>query len=368
MNKPPKGCFLIIIIPLAIFGVMIAIWGWNNYTGAKASENWPSTDGVVVSSKVEVDEGKSADQEPRYTAVVMYKYNIKGYEYTADKVSYSLKSSLKQSDANRVIDRYPQGKKVKVYYNPDKHHIAVLEPGMASASYFPIIFGIMVTVFCILVIVVVFRKKPGVSKPSEPSHRQPIAEEPPTDKGMTPSQGKQEKAKQTSPGTILLITVAMFIAGMFLLLYGINQIYGGYKSTKWPTADGRVIESRIGKHIPSATDKVRTPTFYPVVRYEYTARGIRYTCDRIRFSGGTGDKRSKAKKYVDKYPVGKTVVVYYYPDDPKMAVLEPGMVWTAFMVTLGGLVFLFVGVICYRAYRSGRHEKPSHYVTHPKGG
>jgi hypothetical protein len=368
MKKSPRGCLLIIIIPITIFGVMIAIWGWNNYTGAKASENWPSTDGVIVSSKVEVDEGKSADQEPRYTAVVMYKYNVKGYEYTADKVSYSTKTSLNKSDANRVVGRYPLGKKVKVYYNPDKNHIAVLEPGMASASYFPIVFGIMVAFFCILVIVVVFRKKPSISKPSEPSHRQPIAEEPPAVKGTVTSQGKQEKAKQTSPGTILLITVAMFIAGIFLLLYGINQIYGGYKSTKWPTTDGIVIESRIGKNIPSSTDKVRTPTFYPIVRYEYNAQGTKYTCNRIRFSGGTGDKRSKAKKYVDKYPVGKAVIVYYYPDDPKTAVLEPGMVWTAFMASLGGLVFLFVGVICYRAYRSNRDEKRSQYITHLQDG
>jgi hypothetical protein len=53
--------------------------------------------------------------------------------------------------------------------------------------------------------------------------------------------------------------------------------------------------------------------------------------------------KTYAEAIVARYPVGQMVTVYYTPDDPAKAVLEPGLSLKAFFTLSLGLVFLGVG-------------------------
>ena len=44
-------------------------------------------------------------------------------------------------NAGQVVSRYPKGKTVRVYYNPDKFKQAVLVPGNTSLNFVPFIFA-----------------------------------------------------------------------------------------------------------------------------------------------------------------------------------------------------------------------------------
>jgi hypothetical protein len=63
----------------------------------------------------------------------------------------------------------------------------------------------------------------------------------------------------------------------------------------------------------------------PVVIYSYQVNGRPYQADRVRAADDTGRIRvtNDASSTLDRYPVGSNVTVYYDPDDPANAALEP---------------------------------------------
>ena len=59
--KVGKGCLLVILLFIALMAAMAAFDGWSRYKSGKASQNWPSTEGVILASEVKTDLGKSDD-------------------------------------------------------------------------------------------------------------------------------------------------------------------------------------------------------------------------------------------------------------------------------------------------------------------
>ena len=358
--KKPKGCFLIILIFFAFIVLIGLIGAWNNYKNAKASESWPSTNGFVISSKVKTDPGKSDDDEPRYTASITYQYTIDGIEYTGEQISFNAGTFLQKGKADSLVLRYPKGKKVKVYYDPEKLHDAVLERGRSSNTNLPIGIGIFILFVCLILIIRVLRKKkkagvyqhPGtISADSTPSTD--------TDsKGYSSASITPSKTKAKSQKSSIILTIAMLAGGIFLVVWGGNELKGAYKSRSWPSTQGEITSSYIQKQVNRKTNTNRTTTsFSAKVHYRYLVGGTTYSGDRIRFGGTySGGKRSLAKKVADSYPKGKKVTVYYDPENPKEAVLKTGFSWTTFMVFIGGLLFLCVGIACYISYRGERED------------
>ncbi len=161
-------------------------------------------------------------------------------------------------------------------------------------------------------------------------------------------------ARKSSPGKLLLLALAMFAAGIFLMVWGGSEILDAYKSKSWPTTEGTVTSSYVHKRDRPTSDKNKQPTYHPKISYEYTVEGKRYTCEKIRFADNTSGSRDRARRITDEYFAGKTVTVYYNPEDPGNAVLKPGFVFTTFIPFLGGLAFFFAGILCFKAYGRAR--------------
>ncbi len=89
---------------------------------AKASLQWPSVPGVVLSSELRVDRG-SGNDPTTFTPVVTYSYVVNGQPLQCAKVRYSSTTSKK------VLAKYPKGCPVQVFYNPQSPSTAVLERG-----------------------------------------------------------------------------------------------------------------------------------------------------------------------------------------------------------------------------------------------
>ena len=84
-----------------------------------------------------------------YSAEVTYAYQVAGTNYTGDKVSIGQMSS--SSDyARGIVNRYPAGKKVSVYYSPDDATDAVLETGIHGGTWICFGVGTAFTLFGIL--------------------------------------------------------------------------------------------------------------------------------------------------------------------------------------------------------------------------
>ena len=165
----------------------------------------------------------------------------------------------------------------------------------------------------------------------------------------------QHESQESSARTILLITLAMFAAAIFFILWGGYEIMAGYASKKWPSAEGKITSSYVQKQVRSIKDSSKKPTYYPKVRYQYEVGGKIYISDRISFSGGEGgEKKSESQAVADRYPSGQKVIVYYDPKYPEKAVLERGLIWKTFMPFIAGLAFLAVAIVCLKASRRDR--------------
>jgi hypothetical protein len=125
------------------------------------------------------------------------------------------------------------------------------------------------------------------------------------------------------------------LAGLVMAAYGGTLLYRAQQSTGWPCTDGRITRSEI---------VLNDASYSPTVVYAYMVDGVDYQGTDIacapRISTGDGDY---ARRCVARYPVGAPVAVYYDPDEPTTAVLEPGLSGKSFVPVVFGLYFAAFG-------------------------
>ena len=247
MKKLGKGCLLIFLIPFLLGGISMIFWGWTNYKNARASEIWPSTPGVIITSRMEIDYGKSDDAEPKYIAVISYNYKVDTMDYTADRVFFDSHSYLKKIQAEKVISRYPVGKKVRVYYDPSKPYRAVLEPGSASGAGYALIFGIVMLFMSSIFLFMAFGKKKKAAD-GEDVLREGVSvqEERPVE--YRPREAEPQMASSSSSQKVpLILTISMFAAAALFLVWGTSEFIAAKSSSDWPSVKGKITSSAIKK-------------------------------------------------------------------------------------------------------------------------
>jgi hypothetical protein len=92
---------------------------------------YKTTSGEVVSSTVVYKSGLGGS----WHFEIAYRYTVLGREFSSNKVHYlNTGESLSDDYARSYVKKYPVGKVVTVFYNPDQPQQAVLEPDKRSNS------------------------------------------------------------------------------------------------------------------------------------------------------------------------------------------------------------------------------------------
>ena len=138
-------------------GIALSIHGKKVLDNAKASLDWPTCDGMVVTSSVDKQRktsgtGSSRKTSTTYHANVMYDYVVNEATYSSDNVSFGQGGNSNPNSARQIVNRYPAGKKTSVYFNPDSPEIAVLEPGAKGGSYMLLGGGVLFSVVGIAIL------------------------------------------------------------------------------------------------------------------------------------------------------------------------------------------------------------------------
>jgi len=113
---------------------------WYALRMVRKSATWPKVLGRIVSSEV-ID---TSDAEgSSYEIKLAYEYSVQGPIYRCDRFGWmGNKTAGLKSDANRILESYPVGRAVGVYYDPSDPAQAVLEPrrlkGALTATAFPL--------------------------------------------------------------------------------------------------------------------------------------------------------------------------------------------------------------------------------------
>ncbi len=149
-----------IVITLFIFGVIaivllgLGVWftryGFRGLIAARASTNWPSTMGKILSAQVVEQKpvgtySGSGSRRIDYRPVLQYSYSIAGKSYGGEHRIFNddviVYGSIQKAQA--AIRNYPAGKIVQVFYDPSHPAYAVLEPGKAGPSWRSLTSGLL---------------------------------------------------------------------------------------------------------------------------------------------------------------------------------------------------------------------------------
>ena len=145
----------LIIFPFALYKA------WKNVQLAKASVNWPTTQGRVTASDVKKVMFRRQPQ-------ISYAYSVNGTPFTSQRVSFA--GGYKPRDVDPVLARYPAGIEITVAHDPQNPAEATLETGANKQVTAQVRILLVCFVLIVAVNILSYYVK-GVTRKSEPPHR-----------------------------------------------------------------------------------------------------------------------------------------------------------------------------------------------------
>jgi hypothetical protein len=156
---------------------------------------------------------------------------------------------------------------------------------------------------------------------------------------------RDESARENWSG-LTVYAVIIFILGLIMGPFGMFQLRKALKAQKWPSvtgviAESRLISKRMGRKFRGGS------VFVPVIKYDYEADGRSYRGSKIYFMQGYSNIYRNGQKYIDRYPEGCSVKVYYNPKDPQTAVLENDRI-SKFSIIFGSFgILTYLSLLIY---------------------
>lgn len=136
----------------------------------------------------------------------------------------------------------------------------------------------------------------------------------------------------------VLILVFFTVTGIIATIWGWVIIAKARKTKTWPSTEAEIVKSKPG---------LEHHDLLPDIMFNYTVDGRTYTRTQ-EFPSDLTPGKEFTDSFLEKYPTGTRVPVYYNPYDPEEATLETGFIsgnWMVFALgvgmTLFGVVSLF---------------------------
>ena len=180
-----------------------------------------------------------------------------------------------------------------------------------------------------------------------------------------PAKPKPKKKKRNKPGDCLAIGIILMVLALAGFITGAVLLYNDYETKSWPTAKGVIKSSDVHREVRTSkneeTGQESTTTYFTaMVKYEYRIKGKKYTASNVSYDYIYGIPESKyageATEIINRYPEDKKVTVYYNPDDPNEALLEPGTSTTWKWTFIIGGVFAVISIIALASYPRAKRK------------
>jgi hypothetical protein len=144
--------------------------------------------------------------------------------------------------------------------------------------------------------------------------------------------------------------IPFFLAGIYVMKLGVNDIRLGLAAVSWPTVAAHLESCEVTSHRSS-----KSTVFRADVKYTYTVAGVPYTGDQLAVDYWSTGKEETHAAHCRNVKSMTPFVVRYSPDHPDMAVIIPpehpwisgkfffGLAWLT-IATAVASGFLFVGL------------------------
>jgi len=135
----------------ALFGLPMIGLALSSFRKDRDIARWPKAKGKVDSSSVESYAGTEKDQHGYYrsyrafTPRVSYTYTVDGVEFAGSAVARVVVSTTNDAPVKACVDRYPPGKDVMVFVDPDDPSTAYLELRRSTGAIIMFCFGLLLT-------------------------------------------------------------------------------------------------------------------------------------------------------------------------------------------------------------------------------
>lgn len=159
-TKNRMSLFIFSLICIIAGGAVLFFWGIPTIQNAFASKSWPSVQGVITTSQFITDTDSDGTT---YKADIGYEYVVDGQTQNGSKVGFGDYGSSNASHARSIVNKYPPGEKVSVYYNPNQLETAVLEPGVGLGSFLTGGIGLLFFVLGLIMMFQSIKGKPSAS-------------------------------------------------------------------------------------------------------------------------------------------------------------------------------------------------------------
>lgn len=145
----------------------------------------------------------------------------------------------------------------------------------------------------------------------------------------------------------LALSLALVGAGYYVAWeWGRPALVRAQESADWPRTQGWVETSRVERF--ARTGGRVEPRLE--LSYSYSVQGETYSGHRVRLPAPVpGVLQDGPQQLTGRYPAGLQVDVFYDPEDPSRAVLEPGAPAAAYLPILGGAALALVGAAAFAA-------------------
>ncbi len=313
------GLGVVVLIGLGLFSL-----GARNLFRALASRHWPSVEAVVVESSTQIETTTPSRGFRRsgpassvmYTANLKFQYEVDGRKYRTDQIYFGQTvGSGDSSEAELRRFRYPLGERVTVHYNPADPSVASVHPGFQAEALWLPGAGLAFLVPAIMAFIIFRSAFEGAS-------------------GMAVG--------------LTIFTLVFMTIGAILLFFGGRSLWRAWQSPAWPTARGVIVYGTLQKSqstVTTSDDEEYTQATYnaPIV-FRFEVGGKRHYSNTRRFGQLAGSDSEWASKIAQMYPLGREVTVWYNPDTPDLATLEPGISKEAFWGPGAGAAFFLFGL------------------------
>ena len=209
---------------------------------ARASRRWPQTTGTVLTSCVESRKKTPGDNDSDTAVInspnVVYEYQVNDQSFRGSRIDLGQRTS--EYELESILDRYPVGAEVVVYYNPADPQDAVLERDAPAGTFWIgggcVLFSIAVPIIAILI---------------------------------------YYKAIDWLDGG------AIVVGGMGLATLGLAIAYTATsaQARRWPTTRGRIVFAGVDEFRSR-----RRTHFRHSVRYTYEVNGRQFLGDRVHLA------------------------------------------------------------------------------------
>lgn len=149
--------------------------------------------------------------------------------------------------------------------------------------------------------------------------------------------------RTNSPVTLFIVGI-VFIFGSWMVHtnFSVPMVKEAKASETWPTTTGMITYSDIQQ-----SESDGTTMYAAKINYDFTVDKKSYSGDRITLSSGNSSTSSirEVKKELQTYPLGANVKVYYDPELPNNAVLQPGADFFTKLIKYVPFLFGFIGIV-----------------------